>query len=277
MNRRRFLATSTAVLSSAFFTAAASDGAEASAVRTVRVALIQFDSVPEQVARNRRQMERLAREAAGQGARWIVFHEGTVCDYTDRLEELAETVPDGQTTQEMLALAGELDVCLSFGLSERDGERYYITQVFVGPEGLIHRYRKTWLWRSPEDRGFRNEWSRYDPGSGPELFEIDGVRASCFICADGNSQRCLDRIQDLRPQIVFHPNNRTSLHGPKDYAQRARAVGAPLLVPNRVGNSWVHACDGGSMILAADGTLLAAANAEGREEVLLFDLPLPSR
>ena len=243
--------------------------------RNIRVALVQFDAVPEQPDHNRDQMDRLARAAAAKGARWVVFHEGTVCDYTDRLAELAESVPDGPSTQRMLELAKELDVCLSFGLSERDNDRFYITQVFVGPQGLIHRYRKTWLWRSPEDLGYRNEWVRYDPGTGPELFEIDGVKASCFICADGNSQRCLNRLRDLHPQIVFHPNNRKSLGDWEEYARRATAIGAPLLVPNRTGNSWMHACDGGSMIVAGDGKLLARANRDGREEILIHELEIP--
>lgn len=276
MRRRTLLA-----LSAAAVVGAAVSGNSATAAdkqcRTIRIALIQFDAVPEQVDRNREQMDRLARDAAAQGARWIVFHEGTVCDYTDRLSELAEAVPDGPSTQKMLAIAKELDVCLSFGLSERDDDRFYITQVFVGPQGLIHRYRKTWLWRSPEDQGFRNEWVRYDPGTGPELFEIDGVRASCFICADGNSQRCLDRLRDLDPQIVFHPNNRKSLGDPADYAHRATAIGATLLVPNRTGHSWMHACDGGSLIVAADGKLLQRANRDGREEILVYDLAITGK
>jgi len=223
MQRRTFLTATAAAIPSAVMLGdtPAAEPAGSSASCTVRVALIQFDAVPEQVEQNRARMDRLARQAAAQGARWIMFHEGTVCDYTDKLDQFAEIVPEGPTTKQMLALAMELDVCLSFGLSERDGERFHITQVFVGPAGLIHRYRKTWLWRSPEDQGFRNEWSRYDPGEGPELFEIDGLRAACFICADGNSQRCLDRICELHPQVVFHPNNRKSLIAREDYSHRA--------------------------------------------------------
>jgi len=280
MQRRTFLTASAAAIPGAAIlcdAVVAAEPAVPGACRTVRLALVQFDAVPEQVDRNRTQMDRLARQAATQGARWIMFHEGTVCDYTDKLDQFAEFVPDGPTTQRMLALAKELNVYLSFGLSERSGDKFHITQVFVGPLGLIHRYRKTWLWRSPEDKGFRDEWSRYDPGDGPELFQIDGLRAACFICADGNSQRCLDRIRDLRPQVVFHPNNRRSLNTREEYSRRAQTVGAPLLVPNRVGTSWTHVCDGGSMILAADGTFLAEANREGREEILVYDLQIPAK
>ncbi len=281
MKRLEFLAVTAASMFVVLTTASAGRGEERKQAtpseRTIRVALVQFDAIPEQVERNREQMIRLAKQASESGARWVLFHEGAVCDYTPRLDELAEPVPDGPTTCRMMALAKELKVFLSFGLSEREGQRFYITQVFVGPAGFVTRYRKTWLWRSPEDQGYRNEWSRYDPGTGPELFDIDGVKAACFICADGNSARCLERIHRLRPQVAFHPNNRKSLTDDAEYARRAKTIGAPLLVPNRVGNSWMHACDGGSAILGADGTLLARANREGREEILIYDLPIPAR
>ena len=158
------------------------------AMRTLRVALVQFDSVPEQPQRNLSEMERLARLAVNQGARLVMFHEGTLTDYTPRLDELAEPVPDGPACQRVASLAKQLGCFISFGLSERDGDRFYITQVFFGPEGLVHRYRKAWLWREEKDEGYRNEHARYDPGGGPERFTIDGIVATCFICADGEAR-----------------------------------------------------------------------------------------
>ena len=114
-----------------------------------------------------------------------MFHEGTISDYTPQLAAFAEHLPDGRSTESMMDLAAELDCYINFGLSETDGERYFMSQVFVGPAGFIYCYRKSWLWLEPDDRGYRNEWARYDPGTGPDLFEFDGVRATCFICADG--------------------------------------------------------------------------------------------
>src|SRR5690349_666648 len=69
--------------------------------RKVTVAVVQFDATPEAIAENLSTMERLARSAAKEGARWIMFHEGSLCDYTDRLDELAEEVPDGPSTLRM--------------------------------------------------------------------------------------------------------------------------------------------------------------------------------
>jgi predicted amidohydrolase len=240
----------------------------------VRVALVQFDAVPEQVEANRRKMQSLAEHAAAAGARWVMFHEGTVCDYTPQLARFAEAVPDGPSTAFVAGLARRLNVMISFGLSEREGERFYITQVFVGPAGLIHAYRKTWIWREGDDGGYRNEWIRYDPGTGPAPFEIDGVRATCFICADGESPRCIERARSLRPQVVFFPNNRADLPGHDVFGARAKAIGAPTLVTNRTGQSWIHDCKGGSVIYSRDGEILAKSNREGREDVLVYDLEL---
>ena len=243
-------------------------------MKIIRVALVQFDAKPKAVEENLRKMAAYVREATGAGARWIMFHEGTVCDYTPRLADSAEHVPSGPSTQSMMALAREQDCFVSFGLSETDDERYFISQVFVGPTGFVYRYHKTWLWRSPEDKGYRNEWARYDPGAGPELFVLDGVKATCFICADGEAPRCIERAKALKPEVVFHPNNRDFLPDFKFFGERARAIGAPMLVTNRTGRSWIHDCKGGSVIYSTSGEVLAKSNREGREEVLIHDLEL---
>ena len=243
-------------------------------MRTIRVALIQFDARPEAVEENLYKMTTLGRQAAREGARWIMFHEGTVCDYTLRLADLAERVPSGPSTQSVMALAQEHDCFVSFGLSETEDERYFISQVFVGPEGFVYRYRKSWLWREPEDRGYRNEWARYDPGTGPELFELDGVETTCLICADGEAPRCIERAKALKPEVVFYPNNRGSLPDFQVFGERASAIGAPMLVTNRTGLSWIHDCKGGCVIYSASGEVLAKANRAGQEEVLIHDLEI---
>ena len=52
----------------------------------------------------------------------------------------------------------------------------------------------------------------------------------------------------------------------------ARELEAPVLVANRVGNSWANYTNGGSVVYGRDGNVLAQANREGHEEILLHDL-----
>ena len=250
--------------------------AKQSQARTIPVALIQCDSVAGEIKRNLDNMERLTEQAAKAGARWIMFHELTLCDYADKPEMVAETVPQGATTRRMAKLAQRLRVFCAFGLAEKHGDRLYDSQVFVGPKGYFYHYRKTWLWLEPKDDGFRDEWARYDPGTGPEIFRLDGVRATCFICADGDSRRCHDRAAALKPQVVFFPNNRQSLPSFEDFGKIAARIGAPMLVANRVGRSVIYDCKGGCAVFSAQGEVLAKANREGREEILQYELQLPA-
>ena len=69
--------------------------------RTIPVAIIQFDAVSGQVDRNLREMERLSAAAAHAGARWILFHELTTCDYVENAASVVELVPSGPSTVRM--------------------------------------------------------------------------------------------------------------------------------------------------------------------------------
>lgn len=246
--------------------------------KNYRVALIQFDAVPEQNERNVREMERLARAAASQSAEIIMFHESSVTDYVGDMEKYSEYVPDGPSCKKMEALARELKTYISFGLSEKTKDGYYyITYVFMGPEGFVYKYRKTWIWREPSDEGFRNEWARYDCGPGPEIFKLGGLRATCFICADGEAPRCIERAALLKPEIVFYPNNRGGGHlvdGNPTFRDRAARIKAPMLVTNRVGKSWKYECKGGCAVISSNGTILSKTDPAGREEILIYDLEL---
>jgi predicted amidohydrolase len=162
---------------------------------------------------------------------------------------------------------------ISYGCSEVENDRYYITQIFTGPGGFAYKYRKTWLSRDTNDVGFRNEHARFDPGTGPVIFDFNGTRSTCFICADGEAPRCVERAAILQPELVFYPNNRQTLPDFEVFGERARKIGAPMLVTNRIGKSWNFDCQGGCAAFDKKGQVIAAANRQGREELLLVDLP----
>ena len=73
---------------------------------------------------------------------------------------------------------------------------------------------------------------------------------------------------------MFYPNNRETLPDFEVFGARAAAIGAPMLVTNRTGRSWIYSCKGGSVIYSAGGEVLAKANREGEEEILIHDLQL---
>jgi 5-aminopentanamidase len=88
------------------------------------------------------------REAAANGAQLIVLPECALTGYLyeSREEALpyAETIP-GPATKKVAGLCKELGVHVIFGLIEQDGKKVYNAAAFLGPEGLIGKYRKTHL------------------------------------------------------------------------------------------------------------------------------------
>ena len=74
--------------------------------------------------------------------------------------------------------------------------------------------------------------------------------------------------------MVFHPNNRRALPEFEKFGARARQIGAPMLVTNRVGASWHIQTQGGCVVYSAQGDVPARAKRKGREEILRYDLKL---
>ena len=107
--------------------------------------------------------------------------------------EIAETVP-GPTTQQVGELAKNLDVYISLGLTERDGEKVYNAQILIDPNGeVIARHRKFWL-----------RTSYFEPGERRlSLAEIDGARIAFVICADVRSFWLLRAIRRARVDVVL--------------------------------------------------------------------------
>lgn len=245
-------------------------------VRFVRVAAVQFDAKPEAPGVNLKAMERLTRRGVQLGAKIVLFHENSLVDYGDDLALLAQRVPTGTACKRMRDLAEELDCYVGFGMVEEDGGRYYDTHVFVGPDRYVQSYRKTWLFQNLTDPR-RDEWSHFDPGEGPKTFLLDGIRVGVLICSDAQSGRAVKRMYDLEPELVFFPNNRSNLPEPSYFSGLARTLRAPIVLANRCGQSWQYACNGGSCVLDSGGRVVAAANRNGKEEVLIADVPIPPR
>jgi predicted amidohydrolase len=87
------------------------------------------------------------------------------------LDQVAEPIPDGPTTQRLSAWAEDTGATIVAGLPERDGSRRYNSAVTVTPTGETHTYRKVHL--------YYEENELFDPGDlGFPVVEVstrDGV------------------------------------------------------------------------------------------------------
>ena len=278
----------------------------------LRVATVQFQHVPSDKAANLETVCRLTAEAAGKGAELVVFPEMCITGYWHLrnlpqadLEVLAESVPEGECTQALLALAKEHDLSVGAGFIERgEGGRLFNSYVVAMPDGRTACHRKL--------HAFINE--HISCGDQYTVFELpNGTRAGILICYDCNLGENV-RINALRGvEVLIAPHqtggcatpsprcmgaidvalweNRESdpeaieaeFRGPKGrewlmkwLPARAHDNGLFLIFSNGVGRDDNEVRTGNAMILDPYGDVLAETWKAG-EEVVIADLKAETR
>lgn len=93
----------------------------------MRLAVAQFQPVDGDKEYNLSVMESLIRQGAEADAQVISFHEMCITAYTytkdlsiDEIRNLAEVVPEGKSSQTLIALARKYNIVILAGLVERE-------------------------------------------------------------------------------------------------------------------------------------------------------------
>ena len=115
----------------------------------IKLALAQISSKRENKNENLGKIEALTVNAKEQAADLVIFPEMSLTGYVvrDQVYELAETIP-GPSTKRVEDIAKKTGLHIIFGmpeLSEKAKATVFNTAVFVGPQGLIGKYRKMYL------------------------------------------------------------------------------------------------------------------------------------
>lgn len=172
-------------------------------MKNISIAAAQFEPQSGDKAYNLSVIASLTARAKAQGAEVVSFHELSVTAYTflkdlDKAQvmDLAEAVPDGESTQALIQLAREYDVHLLAGLVERDGDQLFNTYVCVNANGLVARYRKIHPFISPY----------LSPGNEYVVFELNGWTCGILICYDNNVIENVRATALLGADIIFAPH-----------------------------------------------------------------------
>jgi predicted amidohydrolase len=150
----------------------------------IKLALAQITSKRENKSENLLKIEKLTLKAKQQEADLIIFPEMSLTGYVllDQVYELAETIP-GPATEKIEALAKKTGMHIVFGmpeLSEKTQATVFNTAVFVGPQGLIGKYRKMYL---PTHSVFE-EKRYFRPGYETAAFQTELGNIGLTICYD---------------------------------------------------------------------------------------------
>ena len=170
----------------------------------LKIASAQFEHKSADKAYNLSVIEQLAKEAAAQGTEVIAFHECSITGYTfarnldkQQMLAIAELVPDGESTQQLIAIAAKYKITILAGLFEKDeNENLYKPYICVDKNGLIAKHRKLHPFINPH----------LTPGQEYTIFEIKGWKCGILICYDNNVIENVRATKLLGADIIFMPH-----------------------------------------------------------------------
>jgi predicted amidohydrolase len=238
-------------------------------MRDIRVATVQFQHRPGDKSYNLGRVRDFVSDAAREGVEMIVFPEMCLTGYwhvrklpREKVEALAEPVPDGPSSRELLRMSRENRITIGAGLIERgeDG-RLYNAYVVAMPDGKWAVHRKLHVFVSR----FLSEGSQYTVFDTPH-----GCKVGVLICYDNNIVENARATALLGAEILMAPHQTGGCNSvspkvmkPVDQAIWARrkedpdACEAELCGPK--GRGWLmrwlpsRAHDNGMFLLFANG------------------------
>jgi predicted amidohydrolase len=230
--------------------------------------------------RNLKQISEQASKARKRNVDLLIFPELHLTGYTmrDEVSHLAESIP-GPSTRKVETLAREHGVHVIFGMPEESEVKGVIhnTAVFVGPKGLIGKYRKIHL---PTHSVFE-ERRYYRPGQEASVFKTDIGTIGLNICYDLYFPE-LTRLQALQSAelivcISASPGLRRRFF--EGFClSRAMENAVYLVYVNRVGIEEGLQFWGGSRVIAPNGSVLAQCKYDVEEfQICKVDLGEVSR
>ena len=257
----------------------------------LRVALAQINPVVGDLEGNAEQVLRWAKDAADRGAHLVAFPEMALTGYP--VEDLAlrrSFVDASRQTLDTLAARlateglGELVVVVGYLDGAPDA-----VPVLGTPKGapqnaaaVVHRGRVAARYAKHHlpNYGVFDEYRYFVPGRSLTVARVHGADVAIAICEDiwqegGPVAGAREAGAGLLLVINGSPYERNKDDVRLDLAvRRAAGAGCALAYVNMVGGQDELVFDGDSLVVAADGTLLARA-AQFETELLLVDLDLP--
>ena len=276
-------------------------------MRDVRVAAVQFQHAPGDKAYNLGRVGHFVKEAARRAVEIIAFPEMCLTGYwhvrklsREAFDALAEPVPDGACTAELLRLSREHGMTIGAGLIERaDDGRFYNSYVVAMPDGAHVVHRKLHVFVSQ----FLSAGDRYTVFDTPH-----GCRVGVLICYDNNIVENARATALLGAEILLAPHQtggcnsvspramkpvdpaiwerrredpaaiRAELCGPKGRAwlmrwlpSRAHDNGMFLVFSNGIGPDDDEIRTGNAMVLDPYGEVIAETSEAG-DDMVVADL-----
>lgn len=175
----------------------------------LKVAAVASNICFAEVEKNLLNTQKWSLLASEKGAQLVVFPEGSVSGYLNNeliekhygsresLLKVAEPVP-GKSTSKLESYANKTRLFICAGIAERDKDDIYNTQVLVGPDGYVGKYRKV--------HPAAIESLIYKSGTEFPVFDVCGFKIGINICADKSFPEAARIMAIKGAEIILMPH-----------------------------------------------------------------------
>jgi N-carbamoylputrescine amidase len=252
-------------------------------MRTTRVAAVSMNGFLGEPDRVLRAIDAWCEQVAAEGVDLVLFPELVIHGHcTPDTWALAEPVPEGPSVRRLEEIARRRRLVICAGLSEKERDIVFNTQVLVGPQGYIGKQRKLHL--------SRDEVFYYKGGREIPVFDVGPCKVGVVICYDNQFPE-VARVLALRgAEVLLMPHagrfklwddtpeseaaaRRYSHEFLKKYALRARENACFAVLADQAGRAghvelWPRDSEnqphhaGAALIWGPDGEPIAATQEE---------------
>ena len=238
----------------------------------MKIAAAQIDCALGDIAANVQKISDFAAHAKDAGAEFVVFPEMSDTGYSMSVIRQRATRWNEGAVPQLRKLAARLSIAVICGVSERDGDCIYNSQVVIDSTGeIIGHYRKTHLF-SPAPV---EEHLCFAAGDCLASVDLAGMRLGLSICYDL-------RFPEVYRRLALEENSNVfiiSSAWPFPRLEHLRVLATAraienqtyVVLANRVGKDDRAAFCGTSAIIDPYGVVISAASAD-REELLIGEV-----
>ena len=264
-------------------------------MQKTRIAAVSMNSELGKYEETMANIAQFCERAASDDANLVLFPELVIHGHCNPdTWKVAEAVPNGPSVERLVDIAKQFNIYLAAGISEKENDIVFNTQVLVGPAGYIGKQRKLHM--------SRDESFFYKGGRDISVFDIGTCRAGMVICFD-NLFPEVTRIVALKGADVIlmpHAGREARWEATPEseaaarrkmfnivsagyrmrarenacfciYADQAGQAGYVDSIPRDHPNQPHH--PGGAMMIGPDGTILIHTQLERiRDEMIVYDL-----
>ncbi len=171
----------------------------------------------------------------------------------EEVAHLAEPVDNSPTLQALQALCKGRNFYLVTGFAEKAGDKLFNSAILLGPEGVVHVYRKLHL--------FNEEKRWFDPGDTPlSVTTVRDIHIGMMICFDWIFPETMRTLTVLGADVICHPSNLVLSYCQQTMISRCLENGVFAITANRFGADRRHhgvlKFTGKSQIVAPKGVLI---------------------